>query len=150
MLSALPYPRNLRVKAEYSTLIFQQRIHGVFYCFLLSDKLEPFVIIIALHPQHGRLARLAPAQVADLREAIRHFKDRFGINDETYSYTQEEARVAAGAGGVAVQNKAHSSHFHLKMRIATAMSVLSSYRLFLAGCRLSLPALMTRRVRAFS
>jgi hypothetical protein len=36
---------NVRIKADYTTLLFQHSEHGVFNCFFLSDKLEPFVTI---------------------------------------------------------------------------------------------------------
>jgi hypothetical protein len=36
---------NVRIKADYTTLLFQHCEHGVFNCFFLSDKLEPFVTI---------------------------------------------------------------------------------------------------------
>ena len=54
---------------------------------------------------------------------------RFGIKNETYHYTglgerdNTESFVSRGGGGAGQGNKAHSSHFHLKMRIATAMLV---------------------------
>jgi hypothetical protein len=39
---------NVRIKADYTTLLFQHSEHGVFNCFFLSDKLEPFVTITAV------------------------------------------------------------------------------------------------------
>ena len=114
------------MKAEFATLLFHHFLHGVFYCFFLSDKLEPFVIITAVHPVEGKLHRLTHAQVDDLQAALRAFKDRHGVHDETYHYTslaeRDEAEVFSRAGGAAAKaSKAHSAHFHLKMRIATAM-----------------------------
>lgn len=107
-------------------MLFQWRgTDDVRFCFLLSDKLEPFIIITLLCPRRGKLRRLARAQVGELAAALQAFRERFGIADETYHYTplqeREETDAFASAGGVAMSSKAHSSHFHLKMRIATAM-----------------------------
>ncbi len=114
--------RNVRVRAEYATMLFQRPLRGVHYCFFLSDKLEPYIIVTAVDPVRGRLPRLTLAQTADLREALDLFKTRYGITSETYHYTpaEERADAAAHCGG-ALHAKAHSAHFHLKMRIATAM-----------------------------
>jgi hypothetical protein len=68
---------------------------------------------------------LSQNQVEDLKLAIHAFKERYGIKDERYHYTplgeREETERFFKGGGTASHNKAHSAHFHLKMRIATAM-----------------------------
>jgi hypothetical protein len=107
--------------------MFHHLLHGVFYCFFLSDKLEPFVIVTAVDPAAGKLHRLTHAQVDDLQAALRAYKDRYGVSDESYHYTalaeRDDTEAFSRAGGAAAANKAHSAHFHLKMRIATSMCV---------------------------
>lgn len=53
------------------------------------------------------------------------FMSRFGIASESYHYTSLAERrktdAFVAAGGAALRSKAHSSDFHLKMRVATAM-----------------------------
>jgi transcriptional regulator of heat shock response len=39
---------NIRVKPEYATLVWHKELEGVRYCFFMSDKLEPYIIITAL------------------------------------------------------------------------------------------------------
>lgn len=128
---------------------------GVRYCFLLSDKLEPFIIIVAVSPQYGKLRRLQPHHIEDLHTAIVAFKDRYGVLNvghfevwkatlvyflfllaelpfffssrpkESYHYTplddREEADSLAASGQLSYSSKAHSTHFHLKIRVATGM-----------------------------
>jgi hypothetical protein len=79
------------------------------FCFLASDQLEPIVVLVAVHPELGRLEQLAPAHVPALETDIQQFKTRFGLKDETYAYTCLSDRRAASSG--------HSRHFHLKIRI---------------------------------
>ena len=83
------------------------------FCFLASDQLEPIVVLVAVHPELGRLEQLAPAHVPALETDIQQFKTRFGLKDETYAYTCLSDRRAAASG--------HSRHFHLKIRIPTEM-----------------------------
>ena len=91
----------------------------------MSDKLEPFIIICVISPLHGRLHRLTLSQIAYLKEVIMEFKAKFGINNETYHYTPLEEREETDrfvySGGATSKSKSHSSHFHLKMRISSAM-----------------------------
>ena len=49
---------NIRVKSDYTTLLYQHSEHGVFNCFFLSDKLEPFVTITAVIMRTGTLTCL--------------------------------------------------------------------------------------------
>ncbi len=50
---------NVRIKADYTTLLFQHSEHGVFNCFFLSDKLEPFVTItVVTHSQTCSISTL--------------------------------------------------------------------------------------------
>jgi hypothetical protein len=110
---------NVRVKNDYITLDYYQLINGVYYCFLISDKLEPFVIIIALDSQRGRLTVLNESQLVDLQLALNTFKAKYHITNETYHYTSLAERRASD--GDDHETKSHSSHWHLKMRIATEM-----------------------------
>jgi hypothetical protein len=118
---------NIRVKDDYVGLLFHKNTNGVFYCFLISDKLEPFIIITAVDPESwgGKLHNLTLAQVKDLKDAISSFKAKYGISEETYHYTGMGERNATDefhrGGGCASNSRSHSSHFHLKMRIATGM-----------------------------
>ncbi len=94
------------------------------FCFLVSDKLEPYMIIVALSPAHGKLLRLTKRQIDDCYTAIVAFKQRFGVDNESYHYTpcaEREQADAAVAAGMSREAKAHSTHWHLKMRIATGM-----------------------------
>lgn len=107
-------------------MLFQFRgSDGVRYCFLLSDKLEPFIIIVALSPTYGKLHRLTHMQLDDLFTAVVAFKQRFGIEAESYHYTplaeREEADSLVATGSLSRGGKTHSTHFHLKLRIATGM-----------------------------
>ena len=118
---------NVTVKREYVTLCHKEVFDDVRYCFFVSDKLEPFVIITAVHPLHGRLMRLTRQQAEHLAHAIDLFKRRFGIGNETYHYTPLQERRETDdfvhGGGATVHTKSHSSHFHLKVRIATEMYI---------------------------
>eukprot|EP00043_Microstomoeca_roanoka_P009752 m.92976 g.92976 ORF g.92976 m.92976 type:complete len:231 (+) comp14683_c0_seq1:89-781(+) len=117
---------NLRVRQDYATLVFQHEgVDRVRYCFFISDKLEPFITITVLSPEEGKLERLSSLQVVELEEALTRFKSRFGIVGETYHYTplteRQETDEFVRQQSVHMSSKAHSTHFHLKMRIATEM-----------------------------
>ena len=113
---------NLRVAAPFATMLHHERARAggsagaggrasdeLLFCFLASEQLEPIVVLVAVHPELGRLEQLAPAHVPALETAIQQFKNRFGLKDETYAYTCLSDRRAASSG--------HSRHFHLKIRI---------------------------------
>jgi hypothetical protein len=113
---------NLRVAAPFATMLHHERArvpHGsagapeLLFCFLASEQLEPIVVVVAVHPELGRLERLEPAHVPALETAVQQFKTRFGLKDETYAYTCLKDRLAAAS--------CHSRHFHLKIRIPTEM-----------------------------
>ena len=116
---------NIRIRKDYISMLFSTQKEGVHYCFFLPDKLEPFVTITAVHPTDGKLQRLDTAQAECLNSAIQEFKAKFGIHSESYHYTslteRQETDQYARGGGVGASMKAHSSHFHLKMRVATGM-----------------------------
>jgi len=115
---------NLRVAAPFATMLHHERARAgghaaagaadeLLFCFLASEQLEPIVVLVAVHPELGRLEQLAPAHVPALETAIQQFKNRFSLNNETYAYTCLSDRRAAASG--------HSRHFHLKIRIPTEM-----------------------------
>lgn len=114
----------IEIHRNYVPTLFAEETDGVLYCFFTSDKIEPYIIITATH-QSGRLQRLTTAQLGHLTHAIEAFKRKFGIDREQYHYTglgeRESTEAFVRAGGADQASKAHSSHFHLKMRISTAM-----------------------------
>jgi hypothetical protein len=64
-------------------------------------------------------------QLTGMDEALGHFKKRFKIVNESYHYTPYSERMATDSfvkgGGASMKSKAHSTDFHLKMRISTKM-----------------------------
>mmetsp|Transcript_45404 Transcript_45404/g.120792 ORF Transcript_45404/g.120792 Transcript_45404/m.120792 type:complete len:246 (+) Transcript_45404:60-797(+) len=116
---------NVRIKSDYTTLLFQHQEQGVHNCFFLSDKLEPFITITVVHPARGKLNRLTSLQLDGLNSAVRRFKDKYGITGDTYHYTTLGERgktdELSSSGQVRGASRSHSSHFHLKMRVATDM-----------------------------
>lgn len=134
--SATPFARTLfdvrehghsvavEVNRNYVSTLYMVEKSGVLYGFFASDKLEPYVIVCAIGDR-GRLHRLTRAQLDALVAAIGEFKARFGVAQEQYHYTplaerEETDRFVRGGGG-SMRAKSHSSHFHLKIRIATRM-----------------------------
>ena len=69
----------------------------------------------------GKILRLNSQQLADLEEALVELRLKFSISGETYHYTSYKERTATDAfvagGGASTSSKAHSSDFHLKIRI---------------------------------
>jgi len=116
---------NLTVRREYVTLCHSDALGGIYFCYFVSDKLEPFVIVTAVDPLQGRLTRLTCRQVDDLVRSRDSFKHKFGVANETYHYTPLSERIEsddfARAGGLAAETKGHSSNWHLKIRVATQM-----------------------------
>lgn len=108
---------NLRVAQQYTTMLHHERARlqndeEVMFCFLASDQLEPIVIVVVIHQNLGRIEKLEQEHVFLLETAINQFKIRFGLKDETYSYTCLKDRRISNV---------HSRHFHLKIRIPTEM-----------------------------
>ena len=103
---------NVRCKPEFTTLLHHERGQEVLYCFMASEQLEPIVIVTAIHASKGKLSVLTLEYLQELEVAIAQFKTRFGLNGESYAYTAFEARQAL---------QQHSQHFHLKIRIPSAM-----------------------------
>ena len=128
---------NLVVRREYVTLCFHtvDRETATVFCYFVSDKLEPFVIVTAL-PAHGsaaardgrdgRLARLTVAQTHALARSVADFRRRFRLEGESYHYTgfgerREDSAFARSSGALGMGCKAHSSNWHLKIRVPTSM-----------------------------
>ncbi|KAH3745752.1 hypothetical protein Pelo_12833 [Pelomyxa schiedti] len=120
---------NFTIKKEYMGMCHCDVIDNLRFCYFISDKLEPYVILTVVDPQVGRLHRLTKAQVGHLAQSLEKFRVRFGISNETYHYTplrerQETdtfVRTGDKRGIPPPGTKAHSSHFHLKIRVATKM-----------------------------
>ena len=128
---------NLVVRREYVTLCHHtvDRATDTIFCYFLSDKLEPFVIVTALpargsqaavEGRDGRLAQLSVAQTKALAESVAQFRERFSLQGETYHYTgleerREDSRFARSSGALGMGCKAHSSNWHLKIRVPSSM-----------------------------
>eukprot|EP00037_Helgoeca_nana_P009459 m.82996 g.82996 ORF g.82996 m.82996 type:complete len:208 (+) comp19594_c0_seq1:281-904(+) len=85
----------------------------------LSDKFEPFAILLVMHPDKGKLHRLDHDQIAGVADAVAEFRAKFGITGFHYTSFAErmETEQFVNGGGAARKSKAHSAHFHLKIRI---------------------------------
>jgi len=96
-------------------MIHHERVlhNELMFCFMASEQLEPIVVLVVVHREHGRLERLEPAYMPLLDTAVQQFTRRFGIANETYAYTCLKDRLSASS--------LHSRHFHLKIRIPTEM-----------------------------
>lgn len=107
---------NLRVANEYSCMVHHERAlvgdADMMFCFMASSELEPVVVVVALHGDHGRLVQLSQEQFAVLEIALQQFRLKFGLEGELYSYTPLETRLSCSW---------HSRHFHLKIRVPTEM-----------------------------
>jgi hypothetical protein len=109
---------NFTIRKDYMGMCYYEEINGTHYCYFISDRLEPFVIITAVDPAFGKLECLSRTQVDDLARSLLDFKIRFGICKETYHYTPLKERRETGGGPPETK-----SHFHLKVRVATEMIV---------------------------
>lgn len=108
---------NLRFAAEYCTMVHHERAgrtaaEAVLFCFMASSQLEPVVVVVAVHPERGRLVQLTATQLEQLDVALQQFKVRFSLEGEGYAYTRLAERM---------QSSVHSQHFHVKIRIPTEM-----------------------------
>ena len=103
---------NMRCRPEFTTMLHHEYAPKIMICFMASEQLEPLMIVVVLHEDTGKLANLGLEQIQYLKVAIDQFKARYGLSEESYAYTTFEHRNAL---------KQHSRHFHLKIRIPTAM-----------------------------
>ena len=113
---------NMIVKQDFQDMIFHKTdpVHGNHCCFFMSNKFEPFVIVIVLNDFQGRLTYLDEHSVKLLEHSIADFKHNFQIQNEKYYYTATEERHQEAAG-FAPANRSHSKDFHLKIRINSQM-----------------------------
>ena len=113
------------LRAYFILTLHIEKHEDCYYEFHLSDKMEPFAIACVLDPLHGLLTMLTRRHVEHLTTAIANFKAKYNIANETYHYTTLADRQATDAftqrGGASQRQKAHSSDFHLKIRIPTAL-----------------------------
>jgi hypothetical protein len=120
-----PSGNKVEINKNYVPTLFAVEKSGCLFGFYASDKIEPYVIITALAPEGGKIFKLTTAQLNHLIDAIAEFKRKFGISNEMYHYTpvseRQETDRFVNTGGADLKSKAHSTHFHLKLRIASAM-----------------------------
>ena len=68
---------------------------------------------------------LTKPQIGQLEAALEQFKQRYGISHEGYHYTSYAERIETdqfvAGGGASRSSKAHSTDFHLKVRIGSQM-----------------------------
>ena len=103
---------NMRCRPEFTTMLHHEYAPAIMICFMASEQLEPLVIVVILHKDTGKLINLGLEQIEYLKTAIDQFKTKYGLSGESYAYTTFQHRNAL---------KQHSRHFHLKIRIPTAM-----------------------------
>ena len=102
---------NVRLRREYTNVIFTYPKGGLLFVFMPSDKFEPVVVVIALHCDMGRLNNLTREDVQSLNEAIVTFKQKFDICGDEFLYTDRTKRRGCGYA----HQRPHSTHFHLKI-----------------------------------
>mmetsp|Transcript_66535 Transcript_66535/g.178045 ORF Transcript_66535/g.178045 Transcript_66535/m.178045 type:complete len:231 (+) Transcript_66535:1-693(+) len=115
----------VKLKANFLTTVFAQRVAGTVFEFHLSDKFEPYAIIIAFDPDSDNLlVQLSTRQLDGLDKARRDFMQRYKLPDMGYHYTPLQERLETdrfvAENSVARSSKAHSTVFHLKMRVPDA------------------------------
>ena len=103
---------NIRSRPEFTTMIHHEFGPDTMFCFMASEQLEPIVIVVVLKKGEGKIINLGMQDMDVLNVAIQQFKCKYGLQNESYAYTcyGERARL-----------QQHSRHFHLKIRIPTAM-----------------------------
>lgn len=118
------YDNNFCLKANFLTSLYQARKVDTCFEFHLSDKIEPYVIIIAFDPSsNGNLVSLSPEQLLGLEEAIKEFAAQYKcVYDELlFHYTTKTERFETDtfSANAARGTKAHSTVFHLKMKVSS-------------------------------
>lgn len=99
---------NLRVRRQFSNMLFHFSQNNLMYCFLASDKMDSTVILVVLletasnDPRLRKLADLAPLQTA-----VHEFLNYYQIAPVGYTYTRDTDRKDP--------TLSHSRHFHLKL-----------------------------------
>jgi hypothetical protein len=113
---------NIRIRKPYVPLVHAQTLgSGTRYFFFLSVHLEPFVNVVAIHPERGPRGTWGAIDAAELRQAIDSFKARHGVHRESYRY--DDAKPQADELGAVLQTMARrpAAPFTLAIRIATQM-----------------------------
>eukprot|EP00040_Diaphanoeca_grandis_P028886 m.168101 g.168101 ORF g.168101 m.168101 type:complete len:478 (-) comp31492_c0_seq1:171-1604(-) len=114
-------------RLQFLSTIFAVWKDNQLYEFHVSDKFEPFVIAIVIDNNTGKQNRLTSKQLENMDAALVEFRNKFGITNETYHYTPYAERMKTDnfvkTGGANMKSKAHSTDFHLKIRISSKMYV---------------------------
>lgn len=109
---------SIRIRPEFSTMIFSKQVHtehsSILFAFMLSTQLEPVVTVVAVTPTAGRVQNLRVNQFSLLLDALQAFKDKFKLQNEKYAYTESRERLTKSW---------HSKHWHLRIRISTDMLI---------------------------
>ena len=115
---------NMIVKQDYQDMVFHKsdQTKENHCCFFLSNKFEPYVIVIILNNSLGRLTYLDQNCFQLLQSAIHEFKHHHQLSGEGYYYTATKERHNE-AKGFQAKNRSHSHDFHMKIRISTQMLV---------------------------
>lgn len=126
------------LKSNFLTTVFVARKLDTCFEFHLSDKFEPYVIIIAFGPRTQNLVQLTRLQTEALRQAIEEFVAQNQIAEPPrFHYTTwAERKETDEFAGVKSETKAHSTVFHLKLRVSDEFY---SRKLWAASCAFSAP-----------
>lgn len=84
------------------------------FLFMPSEKLEPVVVVVAVHDRIGRLPYLDEYRVPLLQQALLDFGRVFELGVDSLLYTPRSARSGFVTRG---KQRVHSSHFHVKIKI---------------------------------
>lgn len=101
---------NLRIRRQFSNMLYHVMKKDLAYCFFASDKLDSTVIVIVLSVKTTSDPRLRCVQsVDDLSAAVSSFLEKMQLQPTGYSYTTENERKDP--------TLSHSRHFHLKIHL---------------------------------
>lgn len=101
---------NLRIRRQFSNMLYHVKVNDLAYCFFASDKLDSTVIVIVLSVKTTSDPRLRTVQsVDDLSSAVSSFLAAMDLSPSGYSYTAENERKDP--------TLSHSRHFHLKIHL---------------------------------
>jgi hypothetical protein len=87
--SSGPHPAGAvpEIQPNFLSTVHVHEIENVIYEFHLSDKFEPYCIVIAIDRDQGKLTVLSRQQVAHLEKAVVSFKRRWQVTSDSYHYT---------------------------------------------------------------
>ena len=106
---------NARVRKEIVHAVYTAREADVLFLFIPSQKLEPVVVVVAMHAAVGRVSRLTATQIEGLGRAVRGFEACCGTAATAFYYTP--ARERGSCTGAPAAQRAHSAHFHVKIDV---------------------------------